>query len=145
MSMTKGTPASSQIIWLEQEIARLTDAVERLTRERDEARDYAIKKSDEAHTIELELHARAEAAEAKVERLQNKLLHWKYGVTEMTDFMLAKIMWDAYCAQAGGKTFDGKPLPSWDKLGEERQACWLAAANAARDALGDRIVLKDVE
>ena len=42
-------------------IESLTADVERLTRERDEARDYAIKKSDEAHTIELELHARAEA------------------------------------------------------------------------------------
>lgn len=44
-------------------------------------------------------------------------------------------MWDAYCKQAGGKTFDGKPLPTWDELGEERQACWRAAAKRARDYL----------
>ena len=37
-------------------------------------------------------------------------------------------MWDAYAKQAGGVTFDGKPLPTWDELGEERQACWKAAA-----------------
>jgi hypothetical protein len=39
-------------------------------------------------------------------------------------------MWDAYAAQAGGKTFDGKPLPTWAELGEERQACWKAALHA---------------
>ena len=37
-------------------------------------------------------------------------------------------MWDAYAKQAGGVTFDGKHLPTWDELGEERQACWKAAA-----------------
>ena len=36
----------------------------------------------------------------------------------------------AYCAQAGGVTFDGKPLPTFDELGEERQACWVAAVDA---------------
>jgi Putative 2/3 transmembrane domain holin len=43
----------------------------------------------------------------------------------------------SYCEQGGGKTFDGKPLPSWDELGENRQDCWHAAAlevyKAARD------------
>jgi hypothetical protein len=41
----------------------------------------------------------------------------------------AKLMWDAYAIQAGGKTFDGKPLPTWDELGGERQSCWIAAAS----------------
>lgn len=44
---------------------------------------------------------------------------------------LAKIMWSAYCNQAGGVTFDGKPLPSWDDLGLDCQMCWIAAADAA--------------
>lgn len=39
-------------------------------------------------------------------------------------------MWNAYAAQGGGKTFDGKPLPTWDELGDERQSCWRAALNA---------------
>lgn len=39
-------------------------------------------------------------------------------------------MWAAYAAQAGGKTFDGKPLPTWEELGDERQACWRAALKA---------------
>ena len=36
----------------------------------------------------------------------------------------------AYRVQAGGVTFDGKPLPTFDELGEERQACWIAAVDA---------------
>ena len=41
---------------------------------------------------------------------------------------MGKEMWEDYAKQAGGVTFDGKPLPTWDELGEERQACWKAAA-----------------
>lgn len=47
----------------------------------------------------------------------------------MADTNIAKLMWDAYATQAGGKTFDGKPLPTWDELGDERQSCWAAAAS----------------
>ncbi|MBH2008089.1 MAG: hypothetical protein I8H71_00410 [Xanthomonadaceae bacterium] len=42
----------------------------------------------------------------------------------------AQRAWAAYSRQAGGKTFDGKPLPTWVELGEERQLCWLAAVEA---------------
>lgn len=41
---------------------------------------------------------------------------------------LAKSAYDAYCKKAGGKTFDGKPLPNFDELGADRQSCWIAAA-----------------
>ena len=47
----------------------------------------------------------------------------------MTDTHIAKLMWDAYAIQAGGKNFDGKPLPAWDELSEDRQSCWVAAAS----------------
>jgi hypothetical protein len=40
----------------------------------------------------------------------------------------AQAMWAAYSKQAGGATFDQQPLPTWEGLGEDRQACWLAAA-----------------
>jgi hypothetical protein len=53
----------------------------------------------------------------------------------MTNYNLAKIMWDAYSQKAGGKTFDGKPLPTWEELGEDRQSCWSAAADAAHVAI----------
>ena len=35
----------------------------------------------------------------------------------------------AYCKQAGGITFDGKPLPTFEDLGEDRQQCWVAATD----------------
>ena len=75
---------------------------------------------------------------ARIAALEEELLHWKYVRPEMTNTIIAKIMWDAYCVQGGGKTFDGKPLPTWEELGEERQACWIAAAEAARAALEDK-------
>ena len=42
--------------------------------------------------------------------------------------MIAAKAYAAYCKQAGGETFDHKKLPTWDELGGNRQACWLAAA-----------------
>ena len=36
----------------------------------------------------------------------------------------------AYCVQAGGLTFDGKPLPTFEELGEARQARWIAAVDS---------------
>ena len=53
----------------------------------------------------------------------------------MTDTRIAKLMWDAYAIQAGGITFDGKPLPTWDELGEDRQSCWVAAASVTADRI----------
>lgn len=44
--------------------------------------------------------------------------------------IFAKAAYQAYSEQAGGKPFDGKPLPTYDALGAERKACWLAAAKA---------------
>lgn len=41
---------------------------------------------------------------------------------------LAGAGYKAYCKQAGGMTFDNKPLPEWSQIGENRQACWIAAA-----------------
>ena len=51
----------------------------------------------------------------------------------MTLIGLAQRMWAAYSEQAEGKTFDGKPLPTWEELGRDRQQCWLAAAHAAAE------------
>jgi len=40
----------------------------------------------------------------------------------------AQALWAAYSASAGGVTFDGKPLPTWAELGDDRQRCWIAVA-----------------
>lgn len=51
------------------------------------------------------------------------------------DDILPELLWTAYCAKADNKSFDGKPLPQWGELGADRQACWKAAADAARKYL----------
>ena len=51
---------------------------------------------------------------------------------EERDLVAARQMWAAYSMQAGGVTYDGNPLPTWDGLGEDRQSCWVAAAHMAR-------------
>ena len=43
----------------------------------------------------------------------------------------AMAAWDAYSEASGGKTYDGKPLPTWQELGEDKQAAWRTAAKAA--------------
>ncbi len=42
----------------------------------------------------------------------------------------AQAAWDAYAEAVGGKTFDDKPLPSWEELGDRQKAGWQAAAEA---------------
>ena len=47
---------------------------------------------------------------------------------------LARKMFDAYNAQAGGKTWDGKDIPPFGDVGPKVQANWFAAAQVALDA-----------
>jgi hypothetical protein len=54
---------------------------------------------------------------------------------DLADDGLARLMFDAYSAQAGGVTWDGKPIPPFDAVGPKVQASWIAAARAAREAL----------
>jgi hypothetical protein len=53
----------------------------------------------------------------------------------MANAHIAKLMWDAYAFRAGGKTFDGKPLPTWDGLGDERQYCWTGVAEVCANRI----------
>ena len=46
-----------------------------------------------------------------------------------------KRMWAAYCEAAGGVTYDGKPLPTWEELGDDRQKCWMAAGKEVTDEI----------
>ena len=55
----------------------------------------------------------------------------------MVNDKLVKAMWAAYDKSAGGKTFDNKPLPTWEELGEDRQNCWRAAASVFDDYVAD--------
>lgn len=43
---------------------------------------------------------------------------------------LAQIAFEAYNEQAGGRTWDDKPIPAWQDVGEKVQANWKAATKA---------------
>ena len=56
--------------------------------------------------------------------------HFKISINIKDQTANAVKAYAAYCKQAGGVTFDGKPLPTFEELGDDRQACWIAAADA---------------
>jgi hypothetical protein len=41
--------------------------------------------------------------------------------------LLARAAYSAYCEYRGWKSFDGKPLPTWDEVKPDIQAGWQAA------------------
>lgn len=51
-----------------------------------------------------------------------------------------RIGYEAYAASTGGKTFDGRDMPTWDQLPERIRNAWEAAASAVLvRAYGDRL------
>lgn len=42
--------------------------------------------------------------------------------------------YEAYAAFTGGKTFDGRDMPTWDQLSDRIKGAWEAAADAIRTA-----------
>ncbi len=48
--------------------------------------------------------------------------------------VLAEIGYNAYGEKAGWKTYDFKPMPTWEKLGVIVQERWCAATDAITDA-----------
>lgn len=59
---------------------------------------------------------RTEAVEAAIEQLNDNF------------FSLAKELFQAYNEQAGGLTYDGKPIPPFEEVGEKVQENWKAVA-----------------
>lgn len=41
-----------------------------------------------------------------------------------------KLGYEAYAKSTGGKTFDGRDMPSWNELGPKIQGAWVAAGEA---------------
>lgn len=42
-----------------------------------------------------------------------------------------EVSYNSYARITGGKTFDGRDMPTWDDLGDRIQIAWEAAAKAA--------------
>lgn len=52
--------------------------------------------------------------------------------------ILAKIAFDAYNKSTGGKTWDGRDIPTWEEIKAEKPSvtnAWIAAAKAVADAI----------
>jgi hypothetical protein len=45
---------------------------------------------------------------------------------------LAKAAYAAYAKSTGGKTYDGRDMPTWDGLTDRIREAWCCAADAAR-------------
>lgn len=45
-----------------------------------------------------------------------------------------RVGYEAYAQSTGGKTFDGRDMPTWDALPERIQKAWNDAASAIRNA-----------
>lgn len=56
---------------------------------------------------------------------------------------VGKLAYEAYAQKAGGKTFDGKPMPTWDTLGQPQRDQWDFAAQAV--SIGVMAVLRQVQ
>jgi hypothetical protein len=52
----------------------------------------------------------------------------------------AREMFEEYCADAGGKTHDGKPIPTWDQIGDKVRGHWIAAARVGLRRSHERLV-----
>jgi hypothetical protein len=54
----------------------------------------------------------------------------------MVEYYYARIAYDAYCKQTGGKSLiSGDPLPQFDALRLEIKQAWLSAATAILEEL----------
>ncbi len=51
------------------------------------------------------------------------------------DRALARVGYEAYAKQTGGKTFDGCDMPGWDQLPDRIKDAWHAAATAIADGV----------
>lgn len=56
---------------------------------------------------------------------------------------LARIAFDAYNKQAGGKTWDGKDIPPFDEVGEKVRANWQAAVQSVLEAINHEELQSD--
>lgn len=53
--------------------------------------------------------------------------------------VLGKVNYQAYGLSVGGKTYDGRPIPKWEDLGQKIQEGWVAGAEAvAQSYLGSK-------
>lgn len=60
----------------------------------------------------------------------------------MTNLEYGKIAFEAYKQSKQGTTYDAKPIPNWEDLGEAVQAAWIAGAVAVLKAFSSEMTSK---
>lgn len=55
--------------------------------------------------------------------------------TDPDEVRLGQINYAAYCAAVDHKTWDDRPVPTWDKLTEKIRAAWCAGAVAVTNTV----------
>ena len=48
---------------------------------------------------------------------------------------LARKAYAAFYTRANGKTYDGKPLATWEQIPSEQQSCWIEVAKTVAHEL----------
>lgn len=56
---------------------------------------------------------------------------------------LGEIAFDAYTESKKGTTFDGRPIPKWEDLGESVRNAWESAGGAANKANAKELLLSE--
>jgi len=57
-----------------------------------------------------------------------------------TDY--ARVAYEGFSKQSGGRTYDGRPLPKWEALPGVTQVAWLRAATEVLEAFDRRKATK---
>ncbi len=63
---------------------------------------------------------------------------------EPHDVRRGRIAYEAYAVSTGGKTYDGREMPSWGELPEKIRAAWVVAATVVYEDTKKEIVDTDV-
>lgn len=56
---------------------------------------------------------------------------------------LGQTAYQAYATATGGRTHDGRDMPTWDEISDLTRGAWVAAAHAVVDEVEHRLKLVD--
>lgn len=84
---------------------------------------------EEAHELFADFRQAKRIAEAKARAEQPRPP--AAPTTKPDRITLGRIAFEAYDKKRGGLTFDGKPTPRWEQLGDPIREAWCVAAEAA--------------
>lgn len=96
-----------------------------------------VSATDASRAIEDYARLRARETLAEMRRIQASRDTFEPGLhAAIVDAQAGgQVGYQAYAQSTGGKTFDGRDMPTWEQLPERIQQAWIAATQAAHAAL----------